>query len=71
MKEKSPINVQPVPVAKEEPMQVEPQAPIKKYYGRRREDQSSDDDMNVDEEDLATEVSQRYLRMQMQKLFVI
>lgn len=48
---------QPIPVVKEEPMQIEP--PIKKYYGRRREDQSSDDEMNVDEEDPTTEVSQR------------
>lgn len=51
---------QPVPVAvKEEPMSVEPQVPIKKYYGRRREDLSSDDEMNVDQEDQSMEPSQQ------------
>lgn len=50
MKEDVPTPVpplfQPIPVAKEEPMSVEPQVPVKKYYGRRREGQSSDYEMN-------------------------
>lgn len=52
---------QPVPVVKEEPVCVkeEPQAPIKKYYGRRREDLSSDDEMNVDEEDQPMDTTQQ------------
>lgn len=45
---------QSISVAVEVPMsiepKIEPQAPIKKYYGRRREDQSSDEDMNVGDE---------------------
>lgn len=52
IKEDAPIVVppafQPIPVVKEEPMVVEPQVPIKKYYGRRREDLSSDDEMDID-----------------------
>lgn len=62
-KEEIPIVVlpafQPVPVVKEEPMSVEPQVPIKKYYGRRREDLSSDDEMNVDQEDQLMDTSQQ------------
>lgn len=68
MKDDIPIVVQPVQpalqpvvpvVVKEEPMSVEPQVPIKKYYGRRREDLSSDDEMNADQEDQSMEPSQQ------------
>lgn len=62
IKDDAPVVVQPVfqpiPVVKEEPMCVEPQAPIKKYYGRRRED-LSDDEMNVDEEDQPMDTTQQ------------
>lgn len=44
------IQLIPVKDVREEPMCVEPQAPIKKYYGRRKEDLSSDDEMDVDDD---------------------
>lgn len=66
MKQDAPIiepiqpTIQLIPVAvKEEPMCVEPQAPIKKYYGRRKEDLSSDDEMDVDEDDRSMDTSKQ------------
>lgn len=55
-----PVVVVPVaPVVQAEPMSFEPQVPIKKYYGRRREDLSSDDDMNVAQDDQSMDTSQQ------------
>ncbi len=54
-----PLAFQPIAVVKEEPLPVEPQVPIKKYYGRRKEDLSSDDEMNIDDNDQSMDTSQQ------------
>lgn len=45
---------EPEPILQEEPKLPEIQVPIKKYYGRKRENQtSSDGEMSLDDEDSA------------------